>query len=152
MQAITYLQFGGNANQALHFYEIALQATSVRKVTFGTLGENPKQLMTSEEKEMIMESCLEFSGNKIMMSDVPPFMQAMTGEVSTGNTLLISLIDGDPKEYQRYFDALSQEGIVIMPLSNVPWSECFGLVIDKFGVTWKFNSDASKFLSRSIAE
>lgn len=59
MQAITYLQFGGNANQALHFYEIALQATSVRKVTFGTLGENPKQLMTSEEKEMIMESCLE---------------------------------------------------------------------------------------------
>lgn len=152
MQAITYLQFGGNANQALHFYETALQATSVRKVTFGDLGENPGQPMTSEEKEMIMESCLEFLGNKIMMSDVPPFMQAVTGELSTGNTLLISLIDGDPKEYQYYFDALSQEGIVIMPLSKVPWSECFGLVIDKFGVTWKFNSDASKFLSRSIAE
>lgn len=147
MQTITYLQFGGNAKEAIHFYEEALQATAVKKVKFGFFGDNPAAPMTNEEKEMIMESSLEFSGNKIMISDVPSFMKKTTGNITAGNSLIISLIDGDPESYQKYFKALSNEGKVIMPLMEVPWSTCFGIVVDKFGITWKFNSDTSKFLN-----
>lgn len=147
MQAINYLQFGGNAEEAIHFYEEVFQATTVKKVKFGVLGENPAASMTEQEKEMIMESSLDFLGNKVMISDIPPFMQKTVGSLTIGNTLIVSLIDGESEIYQQYFKGLSLEGTILMPLMEVPWSSCFGIVIDKFGVTWKFNSDASKFLA-----
>lgn len=146
MKAITYLQFGGRAEEALAFYEKALQATDVKMVRFGALGQDPNAPLTVEEQNMIMESRIEFSGNILMVSDVPPFMQAATGEITKGNTVLISIIDADLEMNKQIFEGLSESGTVIMPLSSVPWSASFGMLVDKFGVMWKFNSDASKFL------
>ncbi|WP_026570808.1 MULTISPECIES: VOC family protein [Sediminibacillus] len=143
MKAITYLQFDGRAEEALAFYEKALLATKVKMVRFGDFGQDP---ITEEEQNMIMESRIEFSGNMLMISDVPPFMQAATGEITNGNTVLISIIDADPEINKQCFDGLSEGGTVIMPISSTPWSASFGILVDKFGIMWKFNSEASKFL------
>lgn len=151
MKAITYLQFEGKAEEALSFYEEALSATSVKMVRFGAFGQNPNAPLTEEEQNMIMESRIEFSGNILMISDVPPFMKAATGEVTKGNTVLISIIDADPEMNKQIFEGLSEGGTVIMPISSTPWSVSFGMLVDKFGILWKFNSDASKFLD-GIAE
>ncbi|GAA0375452.1 VOC family protein [Bacillus horti] len=149
MKAIAYLQFNGNTQEALDFYETALQA-KVMKVNFGALPQNPTAPLSEEEQNMIMESRIEFSNNILMMSDVLPSMQAVTGAVAQGTNVIISIIDGDPDTTKRYFENLSKEGTIIMPISSVPWSSSFGILIDKFGVMWKFNSDASKFLDRLI--
>ncbi|WP_249260824.1 hypothetical protein [Virgibacillus pantothenticus] len=85
-----------------------------------------------------------------MISDVLPSMEAVTGEVTKGNTVLISIIDADPEMNKQSFEKLSEGGTVIMPLSSTPWSASFGMLIDKFGVMWKFNSEASKFLDSFI--
>ncbi|MDU1845395.1 MAG: glyoxalase/bleomycin resistance/extradiol dioxygenase family protein [Niallia nealsonii] len=146
MKAIGYLQFDGKAEEALVFYEKALQATNVKKVKYGAFGQDPNAPLTEEEQNMIMESRMEFSGNILMISDVLPFMQAMTGEIKKGNTALISIIDADPERNKQSFEKLSEGGTVIMPLTSTPWSASFGMLVDKFGVTWKFNSEASKFL------
>ncbi|GAA0600818.1 hypothetical protein GCM10009001_16640 [Virgibacillus siamensis] len=61
MKAIPYLQFGGNTEEALTFYDQALQATNVKKVKFGAYGEDPNAPLSEEEKNMIMESCIKFS-------------------------------------------------------------------------------------------
>ncbi len=146
MKAITYLQFDGRAEEALAFYEKALSATSIKMVRFGDFGQDPNAPLREEEQNMIMESRIEFSGNCLMISDVPPFIQAMTGEITNGNAILISMIDGNPEMNQQYFDGLSEGGTVIMPISSTPWSASFGMLVDKFGVMWKFNSQASEFL------
>ncbi|MCB5238679.1 VOC family protein [Niallia circulans] len=146
MKAIGYLQFDGKAEEALVFYEKALQATNVKMVKYGAFGQDPNAPLTEEEQNMIMESRMEFSGNILMISDVLPFMQAMTGEIKKGNTALISIIDSDPEMNKQSFEKLSEGGSVIMPISSTPWSASFGMLVDKFGVTWKFNSEASKFL------
>ncbi|KAB8129009.1 VOC family protein, partial [Gracilibacillus oryzae] len=77
MKAIAYLQFDGKAEEALTFYEKALQATSVKKVRFGAFGQDPNAPLTEEEQNMIMESRIEFSGNILMLSDVLPSMKAV---------------------------------------------------------------------------
>ncbi|PAD81617.1 hypothetical protein CHH57_18980 [Niallia circulans] len=147
MKAISYLQFGGKAEEALDFYEKALHATNVKKVRFAAFVQDSNAPLTKEEQNMIMESRIEFSGNILMISDVPPFMQAMTGEIIKGNTVLISIIDADQDRNQQIFEKLAEGGTVIMPLASTPWSASFGMVVDKYGVTWKFNSEASKFLN-----
>lgn len=145
MKAIVYLQFNGEAEEAIAFYEKAFQAKSV-KVKFGAFGQNSEYPLSEEEQNMIMESRMEFSGNILMISDVLPSMQDITGAVTKGSMVLISIIDADPETNKQFFEKLSEDGTVIMPLSSMPWSASFGMLVDKFGVTWKFNSEASKFL------
>jgi len=151
MSAIAYLNFDGIAEQAIDFYAEALNATEVKKAKFGDIPQDPNHPLPENELNMIMESSIEFAGGKIMMSDILPSMKAVTGELVKGNHILISLVFDDKQKLQQYFSSLSEGGYVIMPLSNTPWSSCFGMLVDQFGVHWKFNSDADQFLDQVIA-
>ncbi|ROR26329.1 PhnB protein [Mobilisporobacter senegalensis] len=150
MSVIAYLNFDGNATQAIDFYSRAFESNNVKKVMFKDFPQDPNYPLPEDELNMIMESSLEFASGKIMMSDTLPSMKQMTGEVIKGNNMLISIIIDDKQLLEKYFTNLSVEGYVIMPLSNMPWSSCFGMLVDKFGITWKFNSDADKFLDSVI--
>lgn len=86
-----------------------------------------------------------------MLSDILPSMKAVTGELVTGNNILISLVIDDKQKLEEYFNRLSLGGNVIMPLSQTPWSSCFGMLVDQFGVNWKFNSDADVFLDNIMS-
>lgn len=145
MNAVAYLQFAGNAREALSFYEKALRASKVKFLTFGQM-QNPN--LSPAEKEMIMDAYLEFDDNVLMLSDVPPFMEQATGKITQGNQMCISIVGADPETNQQYFNRLADGGTVIMPMSDVPWSKSFGMLVDKFGVTWKLNSDARSFIDR----
>lgn len=151
MSAIAYLNFDGIAEEAIDFYSEALQANEVKKVKFKDFPQDPNYPLPENELNMIMESSVEFEGGKIMMSDILPSMKAVTGELVKGNNILISLIMEDQQALEEYFNQLSVGGHVVMPLSNTPWSSCFGMVVDKFGVVWKFNRDADRFLDKVIS-
>lgn len=146
MSAIAYINFDGAAEQAIDFYSKALQASEVKKVRFGDIPQDPTYPLPDNERNMIMESSIVFAGGKLMMSDVLPSMQKVTGELVKGNNVLISLVIDDPETLRAYFSNLSEGGFVIMPLSEVPWSSCFGMLVDQFGISWKFNRDADRFL------
>ena len=40
-------------------------------------------------------------------------------------------------ELDRAWNTLSKEGMVLMPLDKYPWSEKYGWINDKFGVSWQ---------------
>lgn len=151
MSAIAYLNFEGTAEQAIEFYTEALHAKEVKKVKFKDFPQDPNYPLPERDLNMIMESSIAFEGGKIMMSDVLPSMKMVTGELVQGNHMLISLVMEDQQKLQDYFNNLSVGGRVIMPLSSMPWSSCFGMLVDQFGVSWKFNSDADQFLDRVIS-
>ncbi|MCM3258125.1 VOC family protein [Paenibacillus lautus] len=151
MSAIAYLNFDGIAEEAIEFYSEALQAYEVKKVNFKDFPQDPNYPLPENELNMIMESSVQFAGGKIMMSDILPSMKAVTGELVKGNNMLISLIMEDKQALEKYFNQLSVGGHVVMPLSNTPWSSCFGMLVDKFGVAWKFNRDAYRFLDKVIS-
>ncbi|MDF2962380.1 MAG: hypothetical protein K0S39_4115, partial [Paenibacillus sp.] len=123
----------------------------VKKAKFKDFPQDPNYPLPENELNMIMESSIEFAGGKIMMSDILPSMKMVTGELVKGNNVLISLVIDDKQKLEEYFNNLSVGGNVMMPLSNTPWSSCFGMLVDKFGVSWKFNSDADKFLDKVIS-
>ena len=45
----------------------------------------------------------------------------------------------DESELERLFTKLSENGKVMMPLNNYGFSQKFGFVEDKFGVSWQLN-------------
>ncbi|HBU82812.1 MAG TPA: VOC family protein [Paenibacillus sp.] len=151
MSVIAYLNFDGNTEQVIAFYSEALNASKVKKVKFKDFPQDPNYPLPENELNMIMESSLEFAGGKIMMSDLLPSMKNVTGELVKGNNVIVSIIIDDKQASEKYFSNLSVGGYVIMPLSEMPWSSCFGMLVDKFGIVWKFNSDADTFLDSVIS-
>lgn len=151
MSAIVYLNFDGIAEKAIEFYSEALNANEVKKVKFKDFPQDPNYPLPENELNMIMESSVEFAGGKIMMSDILPSMKAVTGELVKGNNVFISVVMDDKQKLEEYFNHLSVGGHVVMPLSNTPWSSCFGMLVDQFGVAWKFNRDADRFLDKVIS-
>lgn len=45
----------------------------------------------------------------------------------------------DPAEVERVFKALSEKGKVLMPPQKTFWSLCFGMLEDRFGISWEVN-------------
>lgn len=151
MSVIAYVNFDGNTEEVIEFYSAALNSCKVKKVKFKDFPQDPNYPLPENELNMIMESSLEFAGGKIMMSDILPSMKRVTGELVRGNNVLISIVIDDKQALEQYFSNLSVGGYVIMPLSEMPWSSCFGMLVDKFGIVWKFNRDADKFLDRLVS-
>lgn len=44
-------------------------------------------------------------------------------------------------EARAIFDALSEGGTITMPLAPAFWSKTFGMLTDRFGVSWAVNGE-----------
>lgn len=125
-----YLNFQDNARQAMEFYQGALGG----ELTLNTFGE----FHASEdpaEADKIMHALLKTpAGFTLMAADTPNQMQ-FTGHAGFS----VSLSGDDAAELQGYWDALSEGGQVVMPLERQIWGDTFGMLVDRFGVTWMVN-------------
>lgn len=135
-QPIPYLSFKNNAATAMAFYQKILGGT-LQVMTFG---ESPGGSdMPADVKALTMHAALTDGAAMLMASDTPP---GMTFETPRGVSLSLSF--PDVAEARRIFDALGDGGMVAMPLAETFWSELFGMVNDRFGVTWMINGGAMK--------
>lgn len=135
MKLTPYLNFAGNAQEALDFYANALGGQVVYMQRYG---DSP---MPSDEdyKKKVMHARLQFGDNMIMISD------AMKGsEVSTKGNIQLSVETDSVSQEEEVFNKMAEAGKVIMPLSDQFWGARFGMLQDKFGVNWMFNCELKK--------
>jgi PhnB protein len=76
-----------------------------------------------------MHAEITIQGAAIMMSDGRDDKGKFDG-------FQLSLSYPTEAEASKAFNALTEGGSVIMPLSKTFWSPCFGMLTDKFGLTW----------------
>ncbi|GAB3476217.1 VOC family protein [Amycolatopsis cihanbeyliensis] len=121
-----YINFTGNARQAMEFYQQVFGGT-LTVSTFGEFGAPD-----APEADLIMHSMLETdSGFTLMVSDLPPGM-----EYKPGNNITVSLSGDDVEELRGYWAKLSEGGTVSVPLEKQMWGDEFGSCVDRFGIGW----------------
>jgi PhnB protein len=82
-----------------------------------------------------MHSALETdAGYQIMGADV---MSTMEYQPMAGAAVSVSGDDGDA--LRSYWERLSANGTVIMPMQKQAWGDEFGMCTDRFGVPWQVN-------------
>lgn len=145
MAVIAYLNFVGNTAEVIDFYEEALDATEIKKVSFKDFPQDPNYPIPAEELDLIMNASMKFAGGLIMLSDVLPSMKEMADNFTAGNNITLSVVLKDKEAIKTYFDNLSVGGTVSMPLTQTPWSESYGMLIDKFGIGWQFNCTSDDY-------
>ena len=133
MQVHTYLNFDGRCEAAIKFYEEAIGAKLMFKMTWG---ESPMAKdMPPETHKFIMHSTLAVGDSHLMCADAPPDQYKKPAGMS------VSLNVKSKEEGERIFNALSKNGTVSMPYQETFWSPGFGMCVDQFGIPWMVNCD-----------
>lgn len=129
-----YLFFEGRCEEAVEFYRQKLGATVDMLMRYQDSPEQPCNKLPAGSENKIMHACLTLGDAVIMASD-----GMCTGKPNFQGFSL-SLPVSSKSEADRLFDALADDGEVLMPLEKTFWSPRFGMLTDRFGVSWMINT------------
>lgn len=131
MQVQPYLFFEGRCEEAISFYKTALNAKVTMMMRYK---ENPEPQQRDGcapiSGEAIMHASFTIGQTEVMASD------GMASGKPEFKGITLSLSPATEAEGKKLFDALSEGGKVQMPLTKTFYSPCFGMVADRFGVSW----------------
>lgn len=131
MQIQPYLFFDGRCDEAIEFYRKALGAEVTMLMRFKDSPEphQPGKLPPGAENK-VMHANLRIGETTVLASDGRclgrPSFQGFS----------LSLTVPTEAEAERLFVALGDGGQVQMPLTKTFFSPRFGMVADRFGVSW----------------
>jgi len=128
MQVQPYLFFDGICEQALTFYREKLGAEVTALMRFKESPDPASCAPGSAEK--IMHSSFRIGETEVMASD------GMCGGKPNFQGFSLALHAADEREARRLFAALGDGGEVRMPLGKTFFSPAFGMLADRFGVSW----------------
>jgi PhnB protein len=135
MQMNPYLSFNGDCEAAFRFYEQCLDAR-VGEI-FRYAGTPMGGQVPADWQSKVMHASLKIGDQVLMAGDVPPGRYEKPGGFS------LSLQIKSTEEAERIFSHLATDATVLVPLEKTFWADRFGMVIDRFGVPWMINCEAS---------
>lgn len=125
-----YVMFGGNCEQALEFYRTALGAKIEMVMRYKENPDPPPPgFLPPGMDDKIMHASLRIDGAALMASDCPGPAPSLDG-------VAIALEMPTAAAVAKAFAALSEGGTITMPLGKTFWTPSFGMVTDRFGVSW----------------
>ncbi len=131
MQVQAYLNFDGRCEEAIEFYRGALGAEVTMLTRFKDSPEpHAPGMVPPGAENKVMHASFRIGESTIMASDChcggKPGFQGFS----------LSLTVPNEAAAERLFAALGNGGQVKMPLAKTFFSPSFGVVNDRFGVTW----------------
>ncbi|SCZ79624.1 VOC family protein [Acidaminobacter hydrogenoformans] len=136
MSVGVYVNFDGNCQEAVEFYAAVFETEQPVFMTFDMGPQDPAYPVPEEAKGRIMHTNLLIEGDLVMFSDTFPGMP-----FTVGNNLSLIVQSVSKENLTKYFERLSEDGNVEMPLQQTFWSELYGNVTDKYGIGWQFSYD-----------
>ncbi len=134
MRICASLNLAGNALEAIRFY-CGIFNVKPEYFTYADMPPDPDFPVTAELKDKVMHSEITLGPDQSLMITDNPFPEAE----NMGNVFSLCLLLETEAELRRLFTALEPGGKVIMPAGPTFWSTCFGMLRDRYGVTWSFN-------------
>ncbi|MFD1713680.1 VOC family protein [Amnibacterium flavum] len=129
-----YLNFRDTAREAIEFYH-SVFGGDLTISTFGEMGMG----QDPSESDKVMHSMLTApNGLVLMAADTPDRM-----DYTPGTNFSVSLSGDDTETLTRYWESLSDGATIVEPLSKAPWGDSFGMLNDRFGISWLVNISGS---------
>jgi PhnB protein len=145
----THLNFRGTARAALEFYR-SVFGGEVTAATYGDLGM-PADAPGADK--VVFGQLAAADGFRLMAYDVPGAdsdgsalagsTRRENGLTLTDRTFFQSLRGSSLDEVEAAWTALAEDAEIIEPLAASAWSAGFGMLTDRFGVTWVVDVQAA---------
>ncbi|MGE8077526.1 VOC family protein [Peribacillus loiseleuriae] len=131
MKQITpYLNFNGNAKEALEYYKVIFEGEILGIQTFGE-ADFPTP---PEADDRIIHAQFKKDDLFFMVSDTFP-----GNSIEIGNHISLTVDFEDEAEIQKVYERLIQNGTIHMELQDTFWGAKFAKVKDPFGMIWDLN-------------
>jgi PhnB protein len=130
MQVQSYLNFDGRCEEALEFYRRALGAEVTTLMRFKD-NPDPNMCQPGPIENKVMHASFRIGDTELMASDC-----RCEGRANNFQGFSLTLSAKTDAEVERLFTALGDGGQVQMPLTKTFFSSRFGVVADKFGLSW----------------
>ena len=131
MQVQPYLFFDGRCEEALTFYRNVLGAEIGMMMRWKDSPEPcPVGTIPPDSENKVMHASVKIGDTMVMASD------GRCGGAPNFQGFSLSLDATDDDDAKRLFGALSDGGQVQMPLGKTFFASSFGMVADRFGVSW----------------
>lgn len=145
IKTTTHLNFRGDAREALEFYQ-SVFGGQISIATYGDFGM--PQDIPGADKVVFGEVETE-DGFRVMGYDIPGQSDGTpnnanstrreNGTTITEQPFFLSVRGATLEEVQEVWSKLSPGASVIEPLAASAWSPGFGMLTDRFGVTWSID-------------
>lgn len=138
-----YLTFNGNCEEAFNYYKSVFGGEFAFMGRFKDMPISADaQALSPEDGEKIMHISLPLSAETFLLgSDVG-------GEWSSGfqagNNVSMSISTDTQQEADRLYEGLSAGGHSTMPMSNTFWGSYFGMLTDRFGISWMISVESKQ--------
>jgi len=127
-----FLNFDGDCRAAIEFYANVFKLDLPGHIM--TYGQAPGFSVNEADKDRVLYSSLPIFGCNVMFSDCPPGSKYVKG-----TNIALTLGTADANEIERLYTTLSDGGFVNMALGKTFFSELYGMITDKFGITWQLS-------------
>ena len=128
MQLHTYLNYGGNCEQAFKFYEQHLGGTITMLMRHGDQ-PNPANV-PAEWKNAVLHARMNLGGTELLGADIPP------DRFQPIRSAYLTLTLGSDAEADRVFALLADGGQIFMPMHDTFFASRFAMLRDRFGTSW----------------
>jgi len=125
MNLYTHLNFGGNCEEAFRFYAEHLGGKITMMMRQQEMPGGPQR-----DVNAIVHARLNLADTVLIGNDVPAAHFAKMRSVY----LYLSLDSAE--EVERVYTLLAEDGEVYMPLEKTFFASRFGMLRDRFGVSW----------------
>jgi PhnB protein len=154
VNAVAHLNFHGRAREALEFYRSVFGGQLVI-ATYADFGM-PAELPGADH--VVWGQVVADNGFRVMAYDVPargaavestpaagtaPTTRRENGATITSEPFFLSVRGDSVEEVGALWEKLSAGAAVIEPFGPAQWAPAFGMLADRFGVTWILDVAAS---------
>ncbi|MEV6135595.1 VOC family protein [Nocardia sp. NPDC051990] len=152
INSVAHLNFTGNARAALEFYR-SVFGGELSMATYGDFGM-PEDLPDADK--VVFGQVVADSGFRVMAYDVPsqsqlrPSDDSWSSKRENGTTLtnapfFMSVRGESVDEVAAVWNKLSEGAAVIEEYGPAPWAPAFGMLSDRFGITWILDVTSGQF-------
>jgi PhnB protein len=138
----THINFHGDARAALGFYRSVFGG----ETTIATYGDLGMPSTAPGADDVVFGQVVSANGFRVMAYDIPGGGDGRAdaagsthregGVTRTDQSFFVSVRGETLAEVEGHWAALSTGATIVEPLAASAWSPGFGMLTDRFGVTW----------------
>jgi PhnB protein len=130
MRLTTYLNYGGNCEQAFRFYEQHLGGTITMLTRHRDAPAIPPGQHPPGWDNAVLHARLTLGGTELLGADIPP------DRFQPMRSAYLTLTFDTASEAERVYALLTDGGQVFMKMEETFFAQRFAMLRDRFGTSW----------------